>query len=50
VLGEPRYYERFGFVADPALTYPGPPGGYFQRLVLRGDSPRGEVSYSAAFG
>jgi putative acetyltransferase len=50
VLGEPAYYGRFGFAHDPALTYPGPPPEYFQRLILRGDAPRGEVSYSAAFG
>jgi predicted N-acetyltransferase YhbS len=51
VLGEPQYYARFGFVHDPALTYPGAAiPEYFQRLVLRGEAPRGEVSYAAAFG
>ena len=50
VLGEPAYYRRFGFAHDPVLTYPGPPADYFQRLVLRGDAPRGVVSYSNAFG
>jgi predicted N-acetyltransferase YhbS len=50
VLGEPAYYGRFGFAHDPALTYPGPPPEYFQRLLLRGEPPRGTVSYSAAFG
>jgi predicted N-acetyltransferase YhbS len=50
VLGEPAYYGRFGFAHDPALTYPGPPPRYFQRLLLRGENPRGEVRYSAAFG
>jgi putative acetyltransferase len=49
VLGEPSYYGRFGFVADPALTYPGAPAEYFMRLVLSGDAPRGEVAYHAAF-
>jgi putative acetyltransferase len=50
VLGEPAFYSRFGFANDAALTFPGPPPEYFQRLVLRGDAPRGEVRYSPAFG
>ena len=51
VLGEPEYYSRFGFTHDPALTYPGATmPEYFQRLVLRGEPPLGEVSYAAAFG
>jgi putative acetyltransferase len=50
VLGEPQYYGRFGFIHDPALSYPGPPPEYFQRLVLGGSAPSGEVRYSAAFG
>ncbi len=50
VLGEPAFYERFGFVHDPALRYPGPPPEYFQRLVLRGGAPVGTVEYSRAFG
>lgn len=49
VLGDPAYYEQFGFVSDPALTYGGKPSPYFQRLVLKGTSPRGEVSYHPAF-
>jgi putative acetyltransferase len=50
VLGEPAYYGHFGFVHDPALSHPGPPAKYFQRLVLRGEPPRGVVSYASAFG
>ena len=50
VLGDPAYYGRFGFTHDPALTYPGPPPEYFQRLVFAGDAPQGEVRYAAAFG
>ena len=50
LLGDPAYYRRFGFVQDPKLTYPGPPPEYFQRLVLAGDPPTGEVRYAAAFG
>ncbi|WP_341710957.1 N-acetyltransferase [Erythrobacter sp.] len=50
LLGSPDYYSRFGFVHDPALTYPGPPPEYFQRLVLAGPAPRGIVSYAKGFG
>jgi predicted N-acetyltransferase YhbS len=51
VLGEPEYYGRFGFMHDSALNYAGALAPqYFQRLVLRGDPPRGEVTYAAAFG
>jgi putative acetyltransferase len=51
VLGDPKYYVRFGFAHDTALSYPGAiVSDHFQRLVLRGEPPRGEVSYSPAFG
>ena len=50
VLGDPRYYGRFGFAADPALVYPGPPAEYFQRLVLCGGPETGIVAYAPAFG
>lgn len=51
VLGDPNYYSRFGFAHDPALVYPGAMvPDHFQRLSLRGEAPRGEVSYAAAFG
>ncbi len=50
VLGDPAYYGRFGFGHDPALTYPGPPAEYFQRLVLQGTAPAGTVRYAPAFG
>lgn len=49
VLGEPGFYGRFGFEQDPALTFPGPPAEYFQRLVLTGDAPSGVVRYHPAF-
>ncbi|WP_329959104.1 N-acetyltransferase [Shinella sumterensis] len=49
VLGDPRYYQRFGFVSDPALTYGGDPSPYFQRLILNGPPAAGDVSYHSAF-
>jgi predicted N-acetyltransferase YhbS len=49
VLGEPRYYHRFGFESDPALTYGGHPSPYFQRLILGGPPAIGDVAYHSAF-
>ena len=50
VLGDPDYYRRFGFESDPALYYGEAPASYFQRLILRGPAPRGEVLYHSGFG
>jgi putative acetyltransferase len=50
VLGEPAYYERFGFRAIPRLRYPGPPAEYFQAWAFRGEAPSGTVAYHPAFG
>lgn len=49
VLGEPAYYARFGFLADPALVFPGVPPEYFQAVSFGASRPRGVVSYHAAF-
>jgi predicted N-acetyltransferase YhbS len=49
VLGEPSYYSRFGFMAEPALVLPGVPAEYFQAISLNGSLPRGEVKYHEAF-
>lgn len=50
LLGSPKYYERFGFVADETLTYGGESSPYLQRLVFKGRPPRGAVTYHTAFG
>lgn len=49
LLGEPGYYGRFGFVADPALTYFRRPNPYLQGLAFGGDGPRGDVTFHPAF-
>ena len=49
VFGNPAYYGRFGFAADPRLRYAGAPDGYFQRLVLTGEAPVGEAAYHPSF-
>lgn len=49
VLGDPRYYRRFGFEAVPGLTFPGVLPAYFQALAFEGNLPCGVVSYHEAF-
>jgi putative acetyltransferase len=49
LLGEPRYYNRFGFQVDSNLSLPGVPPEYFQALSFGTSHPRGVVSYHAAF-
>jgi putative acetyltransferase len=52
LLGEPRFYGRFGFVpaADVGVVAPDPAwGGYFQALPLDARSPRGVFTYAAPF-
>jgi predicted N-acetyltransferase YhbS len=49
VLGDPGYYRRFGFQSDPALTYGGDHSPYFQRLIIDGPPPSGDVIYHPAF-
>lgn len=49
VLGDPRYYARFGFLSDPALRYADVPPEYFQRIVFKGPAPTGSVAYHPGF-
>lgn len=49
VLGDPAYYARFGFNAEPSLVLPDAPPEYFQAIVFRGALPSGTVSYHASF-
>ena len=49
VLGEPEYYGRFGFHADPNLVLPGVPPEYFQAISFDASQPRGTVTYHEAF-
>ncbi|OHE84679.1 MAG: GNAT family N-acetyltransferase [Lysobacterales bacterium RIFOXYD1_FULL_69_11] len=50
VLGDPRYYARFGFRAEPSLVLPDVPPLYFQALSFSGGLPSGTVAYHPAFG
>lgn len=49
LLGEPKYYGRFGFESQPNLTLPGVPSEYFLALSLANNIPTGEVAYHSAF-
>lgn len=49
LLGEPTYYERFGFVNGTALTYLGYVTPHLQWLVLNGETPAGAVTFHPAF-
>ncbi|MET0246969.1 MAG: N-acetyltransferase [Sphingomonas sp.] len=54
VLGEPGYYERFGFSADWASGFASPyAGDYFMALPLQGGAmpcgTRGQAAHAAAF-
>jgi len=50
VLGNPAFYSRFGFVADPALWLDGVPPEYFQVLPFGELSFNGKVDFHPAFG
>lgn len=49
VLGDPAYYQRFGFRPEPTLILPGVPPEYFQAVSLQSALPCGTVSYHEAF-
>lgn len=50
VLGDPRYYARFGFAPCPSLQFPGVPPGHFMALALGHEPPpTGIVSDDDAF-
>ncbi|WP_336942786.1 N-acetyltransferase [Acinetobacter modestus] len=49
LLGDPNYYEKFGFKADARLILEGVPAEYFQILAFTDCIPSGYVIYSDAF-
>ena len=51
VVGNPAYYERFGFGIIPELApLMQHDAQYFRAQVLSGNAPRGVLRYAAAFG
>lgn len=49
VLGEPAYYGRFGFRAEPGLVLPNVPPEYFQAISFGAAMPCGNVAYDDSF-
>lgn len=49
VLGDPAFYERFGFSAPENLTLPGFPAQNFLAVAFDNSLPNGVVSYHEAF-
>ena len=49
LLGEPEYYNKFGFKAFDGLFFKGVPPKYFQALLIRGEVPLGNIEYHGAF-
>lgn len=49
LLGEPAYYRRFGFAAEPRLVLTGAPSECFLALRLNDEEAEGEVTYHPAF-
>ena len=49
LLGNPKYYGRFGFKHEPTLILPDVPAEYFQALAFRAAMPHGVVTYHRAF-
>ncbi|WOH36382.1 N-acetyltransferase [Thalassotalea fonticola] len=49
LLGEPDYYNKFGFKAFDNLVFKGVPPEYFLSLIFSGDIPNGNVEYHKAF-
>ncbi len=50
VLGDPGYYQRFGFDVDAAKGFTSPYSGpYFQFLAIETDIRKGRVDYAPAF-
>lgn len=49
LLGEPEYYERFGFKAVSSLVLEGVPPEYFLTFSFKEPTPVGKVEYHQAF-
>lgn len=50
VVGDPSYYQRFGFTNEANLILPGIPPEYFMAISFGQSIPSGIVTYHPAFG
>ena len=49
LVGDPKYYERFGFRSLPELTHEGVPQEYVLALPFGGSQARGAVVFHESF-
>lgn len=49
LVGDPAFYQRFGFKHYPGVTCPGVPGENVLCLLFAGEMPSGEVVHHPAF-
>ena len=49
LLGDPNYYERFGFQPHPNIVLEGVPAQYFQAISFNNTFPKATVHYDHAF-
>jgi len=49
LVGDPNYYQRFGFRSIPELTLEGVPPEYFMALTIDGTSAHGTVEFHKGF-
>lgn len=49
LVGEPKFYSRFGFKAQPSLVLPDVPPEYFQAISFDARIPSGLVSFHESF-
>jgi putative acetyltransferase len=49
LVGDPKYYERFGFRNFPDLTLDGVPQEYFLALPFNKDKAQGVVEFHQGF-
>lgn len=50
LVGDPRFYGRFGFASVPGLTWPGVPDQFVLAACFGGRTPQGPIQGHAAFG
>lgn len=49
LVGNPEFYHRFGFQAEPDLIYEGVPPEFFMALAFQPPMPRGTVVFHPGF-
>ena len=50
LVGNTKYYARFGFVAVPGNAPPGVPSDHFMVLTLGSELPQTLIGFHGAFG